>query len=110
MDPQIKAQLRQVIRYASTATVDFSGQVQVGSTATAFARVQPRYREVPVGSGVIEERTQHTIILAEDFPLTEDEARAAWYYLPGVDQARRAKIAHYCYGPEGELDHIEVAL
>ena len=110
MDPQIKAQLRQVIRYASSATVDFAGQVQVGSTATAWGRVEPRYREVAVGSGIVEERTQHFLMLAEDFPLTEDEARAAWFYLPGVDQPRRAKITHYCADPEGGLDHIEITL
>ena len=110
MDPQLKAQLRQVIRYASAATVDYAGQVLIGSTATAYARVEPRYREVPVGSSVIEERTQHFVMLAEDFPLTENQARAAWFYLPGVDQARKAKVTHYCMDADGLLDHIEIFL
>lgn len=111
MDPVLKAQLRHVVGYASAASLDFAGQVQAGSVATCFGRVEPYYREVPVGSDSIDERTKHMLILDETFPLTESVCRSAWFYLPGVpDQPRRPKNVQYCYDENASLDHIEVML
>lgn len=83
MDPQLKQQLRQVLSYATGASLDFAGQLQVGSVATVFSRVEPRFREVPVG-GQVEERTNHFVALDSDWGVTEEAARNALYWLPGV--------------------------
>ena len=114
MDVYLKAQLKQVVGYASVATTDVAGQVQIGSIATVFSRVQPRYREVPVGT-VIEERTTHMIILDETFPLTEAQSRGALFWLPSEplsDSAsgRRPKVTHYCYDEYGALSHVEITV
>lgn len=116
MDPQLKTQLRQVLTYASTATVDYAGQSQVGSPATTWARIEPRYREVPVGSSIVEERTNHMVICDETFPLSEWEARGSMFWIPAdpytgtTANARRAKVVTFCYGEFGELDHVEITL
>lgn len=112
MDPQIKAQLKQVVGYATPGVTDAAGQVQVGSVATTWGRVEARIREVPMYGGV-EERTQNLIIFAEDFALSERDCREAHFWLPGADvsaptEARRAKIVHYCPDENGNLDHVEV--
>jgi hypothetical protein len=111
VDPLIKAQLKHVIRYASSASIDASGQVQTGTIATCFGRVEPYYREIPVGSDSIDERTRHMVILDETFPLSEAASRSAWFYLPGIStQPRRPKNVQYCYDENAALDHIEVML
>ena len=114
MDYQLKAQLRQILTFASAATTDIAGQTQYGTTATCWARIEPRYREVVVGNA-IEERTNHMVVVDENFPLTDAQSRIASFWLPGydatqADQSRRAKVAHYCYGEFGELDHVELVL
>jgi hypothetical protein len=111
MDPQLKAQLRQVVGYASTASLDYAGQVQVGSVATLWGRVEPRYREVPVGSGIVEERTSHMVILDEAWPLSEAETRVCQFWLPGESLSapgRRAKVVLFSPDENGVLDHVEV--
>lgn len=113
MDPQLKAQLKQVVGYASTATVDYAGQVQVGSVATCFARVETSFREIPVGSGIIEERTRHMVIIDETWPLSQSETRVNQFWLPGDDitgPGRRANRVHFAVDENGALDHIEVML
>ena len=111
MDYVLKAQLKHVVSYASAATIDIGGQVSVGTVATCFGRVEPYYREVPVGSDSIDERTRHMVILDESFPLSEAVCRQAWFYLPGVpDQPRRPKNVQYCYDENAALAHIEVML
>ncbi len=114
MDYQLKSQLRQILAFASAASTDIAGQTLYGSVATCWARVEPRYREVVVGSA-IEERTDHFVVVDETFPLTDAQSRTASFWLPGYStadsaQARRAKIAHYCYGEFGELDHVELVI
>ena len=116
MDPQLKSQLRHVVAYSSTGTVDYAGQTQVGSPATTWARVEARFREIPVGSSVIEERTSHLVVLDEDFPLAEWECRSAMFWIPAdpytgsVDNGRRPKMVLYCTDKLGRLDHVEVTL
>lgn len=111
MDYVLKAQLKHVVRYASTATIDIGGQVSPATSATCFGRVEPYYREIPVGSDSIDERTRHMLILDETFPLSEAASRAAWFYLPGIpDQPRRPKNVQYCFDENAALDHIEVML
>lgn len=109
MDYALKAQLRAVVGIASPATVDLAGQVQVGSTATFWARIEPRYREVDV-NGVIE-KTSHFIVLDETTAasISEFQFRSVQIFLPADPTvARRPRQTHYCYGEFGELDHIEV--
>lgn len=65
--------------------------------------------------GGIEERTEHIVILAEDFTATEKDTREAYFWLPGASSAniaegRRAKVVSQCYGENGELDHVEVTV
>jgi hypothetical protein len=111
MDHVLKAQLNHVIGYASAASLDFSGQVQVGSLATCWGRFEPYYREVPVGSDSIDERTRHMLILDETFPLPEATTRTTWFYLPGIpEQPRRPKNVQYCYDENANLYHIEITL
>lgn len=113
MDPLLKAQLKHVIGYVTGATIDAAGQVQVvaASVATCFGRVEPYYREIPVGSDIVDERTKHMVILDESFPLTEEACRAALFYLPAIaSQGRRPKNVQYCYDENAALDHIEVML
>ena len=116
MDISLKRQLRQVVAYASTSTVDFAGQTQVGSVATTWGRVEARFREVPVGSDIIEERTTHTVIMDETFPLSEWEARSTMFWIPADPYAgssangRRPKLVLFCTDEIGRLDHVEVTL
>lgn len=118
MDPQLKRQLRQVVAYSSTATLDYAGQSQVsaGSPATTWARVEARFREVPVGSSIVEERTSHIVILDESFPLSEWECRSSMFWIPAdpyagsADNGRRPKMVLYCTDELGRLDHVEVTL
>jgi hypothetical protein len=111
MDSTLKAQLKHVVRYTSAATIDVGGQVSHATSATCFGRVEPYYREVPVGSDSIDERTRHMLILDETFPLSEEVCRSAWFYLPGVPaQPRRPKNVQYCYDENAALYHIEVML
>ena len=111
LDPQLRATLRQIVGYATAATVDYAGQIQPGSVSTCFARVEPRFREVPMGT-TIEERTNHMIIMDWDVPLREGNGRDAFFWLPGdplgdMSFARRAKVFHTCYDELGRVDHLE---
>ena len=108
LDPSLKALLRQVVAYQSGATVDIAGQVQVGSAATQFARVEPTYREFTLNG--TSERSTHIVIMDETFPLTEPQAREALFTIPTWPTARRPKMVRYCYGERGELDHVEIEL
>lgn len=114
MDPYLKAQLKQVLAFATPTGVDAAGQATHGSTATCFARVEVKYREMPMYGGV-EERTSHMIILSESWALTEAQTREALFWLPGnastdAGAARRAKSVKFCIGERGELDHVEVGV
>lgn len=111
MDPTLKSQLRQVVSVAiTTASVDIYGQAQTATPATCFARVEPTFREIPAAGGIL--RTSHMLILAEDAPVIDLNAKV---WLPGdsvsdTTQARRPKLVHACYDERGRLDHWEVLL
>ena len=111
MDYSLKVQCKAVVGIATGATVDYTGQVQVGSPATYYARVEPKYREV-YRNGVIE-KTSHMVILTEDFTATESQTRDMLVWMPGdslgtTSAARRALIISPCYDENGSLDHWEV--
>ena len=109
MDYALKAQLRQVIAIAvSSSSADVYGQTVVVSAATCFARVEPRYREIPAAGGIL--RTTHMLVLDENAPAL-DLNSSVW--LPGdassdTTLARRPKQVHPCYDENGALDHYEV--
>lgn len=87
MDPQLAAQLKQVISYALTsATADIYGQTQVGSTATVFARVEPRVREVENDNGTFE-RTSHMIVVDAVTGFTPDLGTRVWLPNPRTTAA-----------------------
>jgi hypothetical protein len=111
MDSQLKAQCKAVVGIATGSTVDFAGQVQVGSTATYYCRVEPRYREI-YRSGVME-KTTHMLIVPEELVVTEAQSREMLIWMPGVSlatisEARRALIVSPCYDENNVLDHWEI--
>lgn len=101
------------IQASAVPAVSEAGEVQVGSPATCFARIENRFREVPIYGGV-EERTQHLVILDETFPVSETDTRDTLFWLPGTTVttafARKAKIVHFCPDENGNLDHVEIYL
>lgn len=111
MDPQLSAQLRQVISYAtSSATADAFGQTLVGSTATLFARVEPRVREVENDNGTFS-RTSHMLVIDAVAGFTPTLATRLW--LDDVSAstaalARQPKVVHPCFGERGSLEHWEI--
>lgn len=111
MDPQLKSQCKAVVGVATGVTVDFSGQTQVGSAATYYCRIEPRYREVH-RNGVIE-KTTHMLILTEDFEVSEAQSRDMLIWLPNVSlatisDARRALSVAPCYDENNTLSHWEI--
>lgn len=111
MDIQLKSQCKAVVGIATGATVDFTGQTQVGSVATYYCRVEPRYREVH-RSGIIE-RTSHMLIVPEELAVSESQARDMLIWMPGVSlatisEAKRALVVSPCYDEDNALDHWEI--
>lgn len=96
---------------ASPATIDISGTVQVGSAATFFARIEPRFKEME-DKGVVE-KTSHMVIMDESFTLTERQTQGMLIWLPpdsssDATLARRVKIVTPCYDERGSFSHIEL--
>lgn len=109
VDYQLRKQLRQVLTYASPASVNYAGEMTYNSTATVYARIEPYHRELSVGTDIIEERTKHMIILdPSTFTVSQTNIRMVQFTLPGETQPRRAREVHFCYDEKGTTDHIEV--
>lgn len=111
MDPQLKAQLKQICAYSiSSGTANAFGEVQVGSTATAKCRLESRVRSTERADGTFEVTRNPMLILAEDATTPTFEAR---FWLPGTSSstaafARKPKFIEPCIGERGELDHWEL--
>ena len=112
MDPQLAAQLRQIVAYSlSAGTVDVYGQIQVGvSTATVYARIEPRTRGVDRDDGTFV-RTSHYICVDSVAGFTPSLEMNLW--LPQdsgatLALARNPKVVHPCFDERGILDHWEI--
>jgi hypothetical protein len=110
MDPQLRKQLKQIITYVSSASINEAGQELMGSTATYWCRLENNVREIPVGSGVVEARTEHFIIMDGEWPLSYSKTRSAQFLIPGEDKYRRPKIVTFAVDEYGNRDHVEMWL
>lgn len=112
MDAQLKDQLRQVCAYAvSSATANLYGEILLGSTATAYCRLEARVRDYELETGVVG-RTTHFLVLDSD---VATPSLSTQFWLPGdspsdATAARRPSRVHPCVGEFGELDHWELYL
>lgn len=113
MDPQLVAQLRQIVSYASsTATANVYGEVQIGSTATIYARIEPRVRIADRNDGSFL-RSSHMLILAPANGFTPDYGMRFWILGDSPNSAtfaRAVKSVHPCFDEDGALDHWEVLI
>lgn len=112
LDPQLKAQLRQVVAYSSTtATVNVYGELGAATVATTYCRLEHRVREYELEGGTIAKTTHMMILDGSGFTPT----LATQFWLPGHSPAsatfaRRPFRIHPCVGELGTLDHFEVEL
>lgn len=110
LDPQLRAQLRQVIAIAtSSGTVNGFGEIQVGSVATCFARIEnlTLYRDKLDG---FYEKTKTMIIMDSDAPVPTYSSRI---WLPGESPTSAGFAAQpinimECIDENGNRDHWEV--
>ena len=111
LDPQLKAQLRQIITFAvSTATANIYGEVSIGSTATAYCRREARTRSVERADGTFQVTRSPIVIMDADAGTPTFETR---YWLPGTSTATIANAQHprfieVCIDADGGVDHWEL--
>ena len=114
MDPQLKTQLQQLIGISYTSsTANIYGEVQVGSVATVFGRVEQHTREYELSNGTVE-RSLTMIILDAD-STTGTPTFESRFYLPNTSvstaaMARRPHIIQIAIDEYGKLDHWEISV
>jgi hypothetical protein len=81
VDAQLKSQLRQIVTFRpSTASVNSYGEIQVGSTATAWCRLENRMVSVQKFDGTYQRTAEPYLVLDSDVATPTFETR---YWLPG---------------------------
>jgi hypothetical protein len=81
MDAQLKAQLKQVVSFkVSTASANSYGEINVGSTATAYCRLENRVVSVQKFDGTYQRTAEPFLVLDSDAATPTFETR---YWLPG---------------------------
>ena len=108
MDPQIKKQCRNILTFSMAIATNEFGTVSISSTATIYCRIESRNRILPVGAGIVEERTEHRCYLPETFPLNYNQACAAQYTLPFESEIRQVKTVAHMFDERGRLDYVEL--
>lgn len=111
LDPQLRAQLRQIITFAvSGATANIYGEVSVGSTATAYCRRESRTRSIERADGTFQATRTPFIVLDSDAATPTFETK---YWLPGVSSTTAANAQHpkfieCCIDADGGVEHWEL--
>ena len=110
MDPQLARQLRQIATYqVSLTTANIYGETTLGSTATAYCRLESRVRHVERIDGTYEV-TREPLLIIDSSAFTPTMAMAFW--LPGTPLsaafARKPKYIEVCVDEFGGINHWEV--
>jgi hypothetical protein len=113
MDPQLKAQLRQIASYAvSSATANVYGEVGVGSVATVYCRLESRIRSMEKTDGTFQATRQPLLVLDADGD-TATPTFETKYWLPGISSstaglARHPKFIEVVVDEYGAVQHWEL--
>jgi hypothetical protein len=113
MDPQLKAQLGQVIAFAvSSGTANAFGEIQVGSVATAPCRFENRIRSYERPDGTHEVTRLPLLILDASITTPSLDTR---FWVPGTSPssagfARKPKGIWLAQDENGVGDHWEIML
>lgn len=114
MDPQLRRQLKQICCMSfGTATANEYGEIQVGSVATFYCRLETRTRHVERMDGTFEVTRQPLLILDSTVNSTGTPDFDTRIWLPGVSPttaayARKAKNIHVCVDEFGRVAHYEL--
>ena len=109
LDPLLKAQLKQVLTIETASTVNSYGEIQVGSAATCFCRMEELTQWKEKLDGTFE-RTKTLLIIDTD-AATPNYGSLLW--LPGTVPTTAAFAARPsqivpCIDENGSLDHWEI--
>lgn len=113
MDPQLKAQLRQIASYAvSTATANVYGEVSVGSVATVYCRLESRVRSMERVDGTFQATRQPLLVIDAD-GVSATPTFETRYWLPGTSSssatyARHPKFIEVVVDEYGAVQHWEL--
>jgi hypothetical protein len=96
----------------SSATANVYGEVGVGSTATAYCRMESRVRSMEKVDGTYQATRQPLMVIDADGE-TATPTFETRYWLPGTSSgtaalARRPKFIEVCVDEYGVVEHWEV--
>lgn len=114
LDPQLAGQLRQILSVeVSSGTANSFGEIQVGSVATLFCRLENRTRSVERSDGTFDRSPFPFVVIDASTSFTPTMATRVW--LPGNSPSTAAlarKLTSIEPVPDemGNLEHWELSL
>jgi hypothetical protein len=113
LDPQLLAQFRQICAVASSsATANIFGEIQVGSAATVWCRLESRTRSVERNDGTFEIARMPLLLIAPGVVTPTFESR---FWMPGHSSgtaafARKPRYINAEVDEFGVISHYEIEI